>query len=68
VDGDGISNTNEILAGTDPFRRDTDGDGVPDNLDAFPLDPDRWQVPASDPGDHTAPTIQLNVPVNAVLL
>ena len=29
-DGDGLSNTEEALAGTDPLRPDTDGDGSPD--------------------------------------
>ena len=29
-DGDGLSDTDEALAGTDPLRPDTDGDGSPD--------------------------------------
>jgi hypothetical protein len=28
--------------GTDPYKKDTDGDGVDDKQDAFPLDPKRW--------------------------
>ena len=35
--------------GTDPLLADTDGDGVPDNLDAYPLDPSRWEVTPPDP-------------------
>lgn len=47
---------------------DTDGDGVNDGLDVFPLDSTRWEVPASDPDDHTPPLIYLIEPTNAVLL
>ncbi len=38
-DHDGLSNLEEFLAGTDPTNPDTDGDGVPDGQDGFPLDP-----------------------------
>jgi len=41
---------------------------VADNQDAFPLDPTRWQAPASDPNDYTPPTITLVEPADAVLL
>jgi len=53
---------------TDPTRSDTDGDGVPDGQDPFPLDPTRWTLPAADPSDHIAPTITLTEPHNATLL
>jgi len=68
MDGDGVSNTVEASHGTDPFRVDTDEDGVNDGIDAFPLDPTRWQAPAPDPNDHTPPIITLTEPTNAVLL
>lgn len=64
-DGDSISNADEVLACTDPFRADTDGDGVPDNLDAFPHDPTLSALPAN-PGDAVAPTITLTAPWYAV--
>ena len=35
-DGDTLPNLNEILGETDPFDADTDGDSIPDGLDAFP--------------------------------
>ncbi|WP_289062359.1 gliding motility-associated C-terminal domain-containing protein [uncultured Zobellia sp.] len=38
-DGDGIDNGTENTNGTDPYDTDTDGDGVPDNVDTDPLDP-----------------------------
>lgn len=37
-DADGLSNQDEIGLGTDPLEVDTDGDGVADGVDAFPLD------------------------------
>jgi hypothetical protein len=67
-DGDGILNAQELILGLNPFRADSDGDGVPDGQDAFPLDPTRWQAPVGDPNDHTAPTIILTEPANAILL
>ncbi len=37
-DGDGLSNAEEIAAGTDPTNVDTDGDGTPDGEDGWPLE------------------------------
>jgi len=37
-DGDGLSDAEEQLAGTDPLNPDTDGDGVGDASDSFPND------------------------------
>ncbi|WP_430908323.1 gliding motility-associated C-terminal domain-containing protein [Maribacter sp. 2-571] len=38
-DGDGVNNGTEDNNGTDPYNNDTDGDGVPDDVDTDPLDP-----------------------------
>mgnify|MGYP002628807491 CR=1 FL=1 len=40
-DGDGLDAAGEAALGTDPLRRDTDGDGVADGADPCPLDADR---------------------------
>jgi hypothetical protein len=36
-DNDGLRYFEEIEIGTDPDNADTDGDGIPDNLDTFPV-------------------------------
>ncbi len=38
-DGDGLNDSDEINAGTDPLNPDTDGDGFNDGNDVDPLDP-----------------------------
>jgi len=42
IDGDQLSNVDEGQIGTDIYDEDTDGDGVIDGLDLFPLDPYEW--------------------------
>ena len=37
IDGDGLSNAQEMSIGTNPFSPDTDGDGISDLLDPLPL-------------------------------
>jgi hypothetical protein len=37
IDGDGLSNAQEMTIGTNPFSPDTDGDGISDLLDPLPL-------------------------------
>ena len=44
-DNDGLSDIKEAQLGTNPLLVDTDGDGVNDAEDAFPLDPDRSDDP-----------------------
>jgi len=68
LDGDGLSNRDEIRLGTDPLKADTDGDGVIDGLDAFPLDPSRWNPGTPQAGDTTPPDIHLVEPSDAVLV
>ena len=40
-DQDGLTDDEEAALGTDPLNPDTDNDGSKDNVDAFPLDPER---------------------------
>lgn len=68
VDGDSISNADEIILGTNPFLADTDGDGVADSLDAFPIDFTRRDRPSTNPGDSSAPSITLLEPLGALLI
>lgn len=49
------------------LRADSDGDGVLDGADAYPLDATRWQA-VPNGSDHTAPTITLLEPAGAVEL
>ncbi len=39
-DGDGLTNGQELAAGTDPTLKDTDGDGLDDDVDPNPLSPE----------------------------
>ncbi len=64
-DGDGLTNLQEFLNGTDPTNPDSDGDGVVDGLDAYPLDSTRWAT--FNANDHTAPQISITKPAGAVL-
>jgi len=48
TDGDGYNDTYENESGSDPYNKkstplDWDGDGVPNEKDAYPRDPDRWR-------------------------
>lgn len=66
TDGDGIRDALEILRGTSPLLADSDGDGVPDGDDHFPLDPTRHTTTSPNPSDTTAPALTLDSPANAV--
>ncbi|MCD6383490.1 MAG: VCBS repeat-containing protein [Thermoplasmata archaeon] len=44
TDGDGLTNLQEYLNGTDPTDRDTDRDGYPDGEDLYPTDGSRWKA------------------------
>ncbi|NQV72804.1 Ig-like domain-containing protein [bacterium] len=48
TDGDGLTNAEELLLGTNPFLADTDDDGSIDSVDAFPLDGANWTDPDGD--------------------
>ena len=40
IDGDNVSNDDELTNGTNPWEADTDGDGINDDVDTYPLDYD----------------------------
>jgi hypothetical protein len=48
IDGDGLTNAQEIALGTDPRNPDTDGDGIPDGSDPRPLVKNLPPIVASD--------------------
>jgi hypothetical protein len=64
-DSDGLTTLQETALGTSPLLADTDGDGVNDALDPFPLDNTRWAVLVSTPGDVIRPTVTLQAPLAA---
>ncbi|MFW0862426.1 MAG: hypothetical protein ACKKL6_02465 [Candidatus Komeilibacteria bacterium] len=43
-DNDGLTDIEEDINGTDPLKADTDGDGVNDKEDNYPLDSSRWEI------------------------
>ncbi|WP_428819053.1 hypothetical protein [Microbulbifer sp. MCCC 1A16149] len=49
LDGDGLTNLNEFLAGSDPSVMDSDGDGIVDGDDFAPMD-DRYRLDADGDG------------------
>jgi chitodextrinase len=65
ADGDSLTNLEEYRLGTNPTKFDTDGDGVTDNVDAFPTDvaasidsdgdkfPDSWNPGKSEKDSTT---------------
>ncbi len=55
IDNDSLANEDELAGGTDPFNKDSDGDGHEDDYDLFPADEHdgwnrvfRFSLPASD--------------------
>ncbi|KKQ78624.1 MAG: Amidase [Parcubacteria group bacterium GW2011_GWC2_38_7] len=67
-DNDGLKDVEEDSLRTDPLRWDTDGDGVSDLLDAYPLDPTRSkkEVPkVEEPKVAPVPEVKKEAPVKA---
>ena len=64
-DGDGISDDQEIIDGTDPLNPDSDGDGLNDGDEANegtdPLNPDTDGDGTPD-GEDAFPLIQMRIP------
>jgi hypothetical protein len=63
-DGDGLTDLAEfcagIYSGTDPTRVDSDGDGVPDGQDPFPLSDFSGVIPFGTPPDGAMPEALLS--------
>jgi parallel beta-helix repeat protein len=71
ADGDGLSDLEELLKGTDPLNPDTDGDGILDSEDPYPLDPTLPARPTGTPAvspvpgtSPAAPTPQPSAPAS----
>jgi len=73
TDGDGWSDEQELLAGTDPDKKDTDGDRHWDPQDENPIDPDvpvdwvalteaKTAEPVSAPTPVPTPTVEITSP------
>lgn len=73
TDGDGWSDEQELRAGTDPEKKDTDGDRHWDPLDENPLDPEipvdwvalteiKTAEPAPTPTPVPTPTVEITYP------
>ncbi len=58
VDNDGLTSDEEKTLKTDPLKADTDGDGISDKIDVFPLDKTEWRDTDHDGiGDNKDPDI-----------
>jgi hypothetical protein len=55
-DNDGLPDDEERLKGTDPNNPDTDGDGLSDSLDPYPLDPKLPLKPTVTPTPSQMPS------------
>jgi hypothetical protein len=55
-DNDSWSDIKELIEGTDPYNPDTDGDGIIDSLDTYPLDPALPVQPAVTPSPALPPS------------
>ncbi len=67
-DKDGLTPAQEAVLGTSPLLDDTDGDGVNDDLDAFPLDPSRSSIGNPISGDTSPPLVTLEAPTSATYI
>ena len=67
-DSDGLNDAAELALGTSPTLWDSDGDGVGDANDGFPLDMNQSAPSAAAPGDTTPPVVVLEAPSNAVFV
>jgi len=64
LDGDGLTNAEEALRGTNPRGADSDRDGVDDDVDAFPNDPSASSLGPHSGSDTTGPVITLLQPAH----
>jgi hypothetical protein len=68
-DEDGLSDEQEDALGTSPIDADSDDDGINDNDDAYPLDPDKFEdVPAGVQPEPILSASPKKVDVSAITL
>jgi PKD repeat protein len=67
-DNDGLSDFFEESHGTDPFLKDTDGDGHNDGEDDYPLNPTEWQIPVIEPEKEETPLLLIITPMIVVIV
>ncbi len=67
-DNDGLTDGDELALGTNPLLNDTDGDGVDDADDKYPLDYTRTGREVADSDDNTMLYVVLIIAVAALIL
>ena len=68
ADADRISDIGESLRGLSATLLDSDGDGVADFQDVYPLDPERQTADLAIAGDTTQPLLTIELPTQAVFV